>query len=460
MIGKELRAAVSRREQGSDISNEIFKSYDIRGKYPAQIGEGAARRIGVGLARFLATDSIVVGRDMRQMAESIAAALIEGIASTGTNVIDIGLVSTECTYFAIAHYGYGGGAMTTASHNPPEWIGFKLSREKAIPIGYDTGIANIAQNVLEGLPVTSSEKGQVERKDIFDDYVRHVMSFAEGIKPLRIVVDAGNAMAGKTVPLVAPHLPCEIVELYFELDGSFPNHEANPLEAENLVDLQAKVRETGADLGVAFDGDADRCAFVDEGGDVVPCDMVTALMARQILAKHPGEPIIYDLRSSWAVREEIAAGGGQPVRDRVGHAHIKATMRKKNAIYGGELSGHYYFRDNYFADSGLIAMIEMLNVLSAGDEPLSKLLAPLRRYHATGETNFEVKDQDAKLREIKNRFSDGAVDELDGVTVEYDDWWFNVRKSNTEPLLRLNLEGRTESLMKEGLSRVVSVIER
>jgi len=443
---------------GVDVPAGIFKSYDIRGTYPDQINEEVARKIGQGFAQFIKAEAIVVGRDMRKMAEPIAAALAEGITLTGTDVIDIGLVSTECTYFAVAHYGYGGAAMTTASHNPPEWIGFKLSRENAVPISYETGIANIERNVLNGLLPPALAKGKVTQRDVLEDYVRHVLTFAEELRPLRVVVDAGNGMAGKTVPLVAPHLPCEIIGMYFKPDGSFPNHEANPLRHENLRDLQTRVRERGADVGVAFDGDADRCVFVDEGGDAVACDIVTALLARHVLSKHPNAPIVYDLRSSWAVCEEITAAGGKPVRERVGHAHIKARMRKEKAAFGGELSGHYYFRDNYYADSGLIAMIEMLNLLSAADVPLSKLVGAIKRYHATGEINFTVENPDAKLRQIKSVFSDGRIDELDGVTVEYDDWWFNVRKSNTEPLLRLNLEGRTHSLMNEGKERVVKVI--
>ncbi len=294
---------------------------------------------------------------------------------------------------------------------------------------------------------------------MLNSFKKHILSFASNLRPLKIVIDAGNGMAGKMIPLVFKDLPCEVVQLYFEPDGTFPNHEPNPLDSKNLRDLQDKVRETGSHLGVAFDGDADRCVFVDEKGQEIGCDIITAIIARKYLQKKKGVTILYDLRSSRALPEEIKKAGGNPYRERVGHSHIKATMREENAIFGGELSGHYYFRENYFADSAIIALIEILNILSSKNVPMSKLVAPLRKYHSTGEINFKVTDKDKKIEQIAEHFKDGKVDYLDGVTIEYKDWWFNVRKSNTEPLLRLNLEGNTKEIMKQRKKQVIDIIE-
>jgi len=432
----------------------IFKAYDIRGLYGSEVTLDLAERIGRAYAEFLKPDRIAVGRDMREHGPEVTEALVRGLTAGGVDVADIGLVSTPMNYFAVGRYGFAGGIQVTASHNPAAYTGFKMSREEAIPISGDTGIERIRELVESG-PLPDAEKpGTRTDLDIRGDYVTHVTSFADGIAPLKIAIDAANGMGGLEVELVFPHLPVTIVPLYLELDGNFPNHEPNPLRAENLRDLVAAVKESGADLGVGFDGDADRACFVDERGGIVSNDILTALLAEEVLSKNPG-PVIYDLRSSRVVAEVIAANGGTPVRERVGHSFIKARMRAEKAVFGGEFSGHYYFRENYNADSAVIAVVKVLNVLSKSRRPFSEALAPLRKYWMTGETNFEVEDKEAKIRELAEAFSDGEIDFVDGVTVQYDDWWFNVRQSNTEPLLRLNLEGMTEESFEAGKLRVM-----
>ena len=442
-----------------DPRSKVFKAYDIRGIYPRELDERLAERIGMATTRFLNARELVVGRDMRESSESLAAAAIQGALTSGADVLDIGMVSTDACYFAIAHYGQDGGIMTTASHNPPEYNGFKISREKAIPVGAETGLQNI-QRIALGPPIRPSERrGHLVNRDVLTDFAKHVLKFQREIKPLKVVIDAGNGMAGHMLPPILEALPVNVTPLYFTPDGSFPNHEANPLKVENMRDLQQAVRETGADLGVAFDGDADRCAFVDDNGEIVSCDLTTVLIAAALLKRHKKATILYDVRSSWVVPEEVRKLGGKPLQERVGHSFMKATMRKQEALFGGELSGHFYFRDNSYADSGAIAMIEVLNALSEADKPLSELLIPLRRYHATGELNFEVDDKKAKMQELIEVFKDGKLNTLDGVTIEYDDWWFNVRPSNTESLLRLNLEAKTAELMEERREHVAEIIQ-
>ena len=437
----------------------IFKAYDIRGIYPDQLNEKTAHDIGVALAQFLKVDTIVVGRDMRESAPAIAGALIEGITGQGVDVLDIGMCTTPMNYFAIGRFEQGGGAMTTASHNPAEYIGFKISREKAIPLSYETGIGEIEKMIAAGVASAGAKKGSVTRKDITAEYKKHVLSFAEEIKPMKMVVDTGNGVAGPFFEKIFADFPVKYTPLFFEPDGTFPNHEANPLKPENMRDLQEKVLEVGADIGVAFDGDADRSAYIDEKGNIIPSDIITALIAREILGREKGAGILYDLRSSWVVREEIEKGGGVPYEDRVGHAYMKATMRRHGCVFGGELSGHYYFRDNFYADSGMIALVKLLNVLSAEDRPFSEIIRPLQRYFATGEINFEVEDKDGKMAELGEVFSDGEVSHLDGISVKYEDWWFNVRKSNTEPVLRLNLEAKKRELMEEKKAAVIKAID-
>lgn len=456
--------SLSQTHTESKLSRNIFKSYDIRGKYPSELNDTTAHKIGISIAQFFKEEyqdvkTIAVGRDMRTSSKSLANALIEGLCTAGLNVVNLGVVSTEMTYFAVGYYQYDGGVMITASHNPAEYNGFKICKKQASPISLETGIDRIAKLTSQYHPTRGEQLGKVIMSDIFKDYKKHVLKFVSNLRHLRIVVDAGNGMAGKTIPVVCEGLPMEIIPLYFELDGTFPNHEANPLKPENMVDLQKKVRETRAHLGVAFDGDADRCFFVDEMGRIIGCDIITALIARQILEREKGATILYDLRSSWIVPEEIKAGGGIPYRERVGHAYMKATLREKKAIFGGELSGHYYFKDNYYADSGMIAFLMVLEILSTKRVPFSNIVSPLKRYYSTGEINFEVDDKDEKIAEIARKFSNGKIDHLDGVTIEYHDWWFNVRKSNTEPLLRLNVEGKTHEIMEKGKKLLINIIQ-
>ena len=403
--------------------------------------------------------SIVVARDIRPSSSSLAKSLRKGITKAGINVVDIGVVSTDATYFAVGHYNYDAGITVTASHNPSEYNGLKLCHEKAMPISFNTGLSKILEIARQAKLPAAKRPGKIIEKNILGEYKRHVLNFANNIRPLKVVVDAGNGMAGKMIPIVFKDLPCEIIPLFFDLDGTFPNHEPDPLKKENLKYLQEKVLKAKSHFGVAFDGDADRCVFVDENGQVIGCDLITVVIAKELLQKEKGSTIIYDLRSSWVVPEEITKSGGTPYRERVGHSHIKSTMREKDAIFGGELSGHYYFKDNYYADSGIIALIEVLNVLSRKNVPMSNLISTTKRYYSTGEINFEVEDKDKKIEQIADRFRDGKIDYLDGITVEYNDWWFNVRKSNTEPLLRLNLEGKTREIMKERQRQVTNIIE-
>ena len=461
-IGKVLQLSMN---QDKAINPQIFKSYDIRGEYPDQLNEYTSEKIGMATVIFLKSikedvKNIVVARDIRLSSESLAKSLMEGITKAGTNVIDIGKVSTDATYFAVGYYNYDAGITVTASHNPSNYNGFKLCHEKAMPISFDTGLSTISEIALQaGLP-TSEQYGKVIEKDILSDYKKHILSFANNLKPLNIVIDAGNGMAGKMIPLIFSELPCKIVPLFFKPDGTFPNHEPNPLDSKNLRRLKDKVRKTKSHLGVAFDGDANRCVFVDENGQEVDCDIITAIIAKKLLQKKKGATVLYDLRSSRVLPEEIKKAGGNPYRERVGHSHIMATMREKNAIFGGELSGYYYFKENYFADSGIIALIEVLNILSSRNVPMSNLIAPLKKYYSIGEINFKVEDRDKKIKLIAEHFKDGEIDYLDGITVEYKDWWFNVRKSNNEPLLRLNLEGKTKQIMKQRKKQVIDIIEQ
>jgi len=451
-------------KEEDQLAMGIFKSYDIRGKYPSEMDDLTAKKIGTSIALFLReknqrAKNVVVGRDMRTSSKPLTNALIEGICSTGMNVINIGVVSTEMTYFAVGYYEYDGSVMVTASHNPTEYNGFKICREQVIPVSFETGIDRIAKLTKQYHPPRIEQLGKVTLNNIFKDYKKYVISFAKNLRHLRIVVDAGNGMAGKTIPYVCEGLPLEIIPLYFELDGRFPNHEANPLKPENIQDLKHKVRETRAHLGVAFDGDADRCIFVDEMGRTIGSDIITALVARKILEQHKGATVVYDVRSSKVVQEEIKAAGGVPYRERVGHAYMKTTMREKDAPFGGELAGHYYFKDYYYSDSGMIAFFTVLDILCSKRVPFSNLVAPLKRYYSTGETNFEVKDKDAKIEELAKKFSNAKIDYLDGITVEFNDWWFNVRKSNTEPLLRLNLEGKTPEIMEKGKRTLINILQ-
>jgi phosphomannomutase len=433
----------------------IFKAYDIRGTYPDQVDEDIAFRVGYHFRDLLDDEdmacgaTVVVSRDMRSHSVPLAEALSNGLRARGLAVIDIGVADTPQNYFATGFLGASGGIQVTASHNPAVYNGFKMSRRDAIPVSYETGIGK-----LETLVTSSTASRDLppaadrDTRSVFDDYVAQVLGHLEpGGRRLKLAADAANGMGTVYLPILE-RLDCEVVPLYFELDGNFPNHEANPLKAENLVDVERAVREHGCDLGVAFDGDADRAMLVDERGRAISADMITGLLAPRFLRHEPGAVIVYDLRSSWATKEAIEEAGGTPVRERVGHSFIKATMRRHGSPFGGELAGHFYFRDNYTADSSIMTVIEVVNHLRETGRPLSELVAPLQRYHATGEINFHVDDKQGMIRRLGEAFSDGEIDHLDGITVQYQDWWFNVRPSNTEPLLRLVLEARTADLME------------
>ena len=443
----------------------IFKAYDIRGLVPSELDPDLARSIGHAFARLLSAKRLLVGRDARTHSPELAAAVIEGMRDAGAEVVDIGLASTPMVYFAIGSQDVDGGLCITASHNPGEYNGMKLCSRGARPISRADGIADLERMCAEPYPGVVGERGGYRELELLGAYQEHVLGFADLSRPLGLALDAANGMAGYTLPGILPQLEgVEAWTLFMEPDGRFPNHEANPLKEENLDPVRELVNSHGADLGVGFDGDADRCCFVDETGRTVPADLMTALLATEFLRKYPGSPIVYDLRSSWVVREVIAEQGGVPIRDRVGHSFIKATMRKRGAVFGGELSGHFYFKDNYVCDSGVIAMVTALNLLSREGRPLSELVAGLRRYHSTGEINFRVADKAAAIATLRERYADGRQDELDGITVEYGDlgdeswWWFNVRASNTEPLLRLNLEASSEGVRDQRRDELVALL--
>ncbi len=437
----------------------IFKAYDIRGTYPDQIDEIIARRIGHAFAQFLAAKTLVVGRDMRTMAPSVQDAVIDGILDAGCDVIDIGLASTPATYFAIGRLPCDGGLCVTASHNPKQYIGFKLCREDARPLSADYGIPDIRKLVENGKLQAAPRRGKRDFVDIKRDFVTRIAGFARGIRPMKIAVDYANGMGAHEGPEILAAIPgLEIVPIYDRLDGTFPNHEANPLKESNLDDLRAKVREVRADLGLAFDGDADRCAFVDEDGRTVHADLITVIIARDLLARNPGKGIIYDLRSSKVVPQEIVRMGGRPIRERVGHSFMKETMRATDCIGGGELSGHFYFAENYFTDCGVLAGIMLLNQLSKEGRSLKKSADELRRYFGTGEINFKVPDKEKLMKEIEVRYADARLDHLDGVTVTYDDWWVNVRPSNTEPYLRMCLEADSEAIMQARKAELMAIL--
>ncbi|MFN2490095.1 MAG: phosphomannomutase/phosphoglucomutase [Actinomycetota bacterium] len=442
----------------TDLSG-IFKAYDVRGVYPSEIDEETVHRIGAAFARFLEVERVALGRDMRASSPELADAFAAGVMAVGTSVADVGLLSTDALYFASGLLEVP-AAMFTASHNPARYNGIKLCRAKAAPIGEESGLTDIRD--LAARPETPSRaaRGSRESVEILDRYATHCRSFVDvdALRPIKVAIDAGNGMAGKTVPLVFDGLPFEVVPLYFELDGNFPNHPANPIEPENLADLQKAVLDNRCEMGIAFDGDADRMFLVDEQANLVSGSLTTALVAARLLEKHPGEAIIYNLICSWTVPEVIKENGGRPVRTRVGHSFIKKVMADTGAVFGGEHSGHYYFRDNFRADSGMIAGLLVLEAMSVTAQPLSGVLEPYQRYCASGEINSEVQDQDASIEELASIYEDGNQDRTDGLTVEYEDWWFNSRPSNTEPLLRLNLEARTRELMETKRDEVLGHI--
>jgi phosphomannomutase len=445
------------------LDPKVFKAYDIRGIYPGEIDEDGARAIGHAYVEQFEPKRIAVGRDMRVSSPSMAAAAIEGAASAGADVVDIGLVGTEMLYAAVGHLELDGGIQVTASHNPKEYTGMKVVRRGAMPVGGDSGLLDIRDRAMSGARHQTGPQGTVVEEDVFPAFVEKVLSFIDSdeVLPLHLVIDAANGMAGVMLPPVLDRLPkLEVQPFYFEPDGTFPNHQPNPLLPENREFIIQKTIELGAALGVAFDGDADRCFFVDDTGEFVPGDFVTALLAESMLEKSPGSKVIYDVRASWAVPETIERAGGVALINRVGHAFIKQRMREEDAVFGGEVSGHYYFRDFYQADSGVVPFLLMIELIASRKQPLSELLRPYRdRYFLTGELNVPVADVAVKLQEIKERFgAEGQVSHLDGISIEAEDWHFNVRPSNTEPLLRLNLEARSRELMEEKRDEVLEVL--
>ncbi|WP_190821322.1 phosphomannomutase/phosphoglucomutase [Saccharopolyspora pogona] len=445
-----------------DLSG-IVKAYDIRGVVGDGLDADVVREIGAAFTRLVGGPAVVIGYDMRESSPGLAEAFAEGVTGQGVDVINIGLASTDMLYFASGRLDLP-GAMFTASHNPARYNGIKLCRAGAAPVGQDSGLSEIQELVAHGVPEFLGAKGTATQRNLVDEYAAFLRELVDisGIRPLKVVVDAGNGMGGHTVPTVFDGLPIELVPMYFELDGTFPNHEANPLDPANLVDLQAKVREVGADAGLAFDGDADRCFVVDERAEPVSPSAITALVAVQELAKEPGGTIIHNLITSKVVPEIVAEHGGKPVRTRVGHSFIKQTMAETGAIFGGEHSAHYYFRDFWRADSGMLAALHVLAALGGQDKPLSELMAAYSRYAASGEINSTVDDQQGRMRAVAAAFGDrnGArVDELDGLTVELSDGsWFNLRPSNTEPLLRLNVEARDTDTMTALRDEVLAIV--
>jgi phosphomannomutase len=455
----------------------IFKAYDIRGTYPDQINEDAAWKIGHASAQFLQSlltgyargqancHCICVGYDMRNHSKSLTDALIKGMNSMATNVIDIGMIDTPQMYFAINHLNTCGGVQVTASHNPAKYNGFKISGQQAKPIGANTGLKDIEHIALALIHTKGKPGGTVEKYDITPYYKEHVLKFLRpnllavahrGEQKLKIAVDASNGMAGKMVPIIFGDLPIEIIPLNFEHTGTF-KHEPNPLIEENLKDVKAAVKKNSCDFGICFDGDADRLMVVDENSESISSDLLTALFAPYFLQTSRGATIVYDLRSSMVVAEEVIKFGGTPRRERVGHAFMKKAMRDTHAVFGGELSGHFYYRDNFYADSALITLVHLINIVSLADVPLSKLIEPLRRYYSSGETNFRVDDKQKKMDELEKKYSAGQIDKLDGVTVRFKDWWFNCRPSNTEPLLRLNVETKSREILDQKIDEIEKI---
>jgi len=452
--------------------DKVFKAYDVRATYPNPLNEEVAWKIGHATAQYLKRsragstekvrmeDTIVVGRDMRPSSPDLARALMDGIRSVGINVIDVGMVDTSFIYFAINHLDCVGGVQTTASHNPIQYNGFKISGPKARPIGSSSGLDDI-KRIAGTLRVgTTGLQGNSQEMNLWAEYRKHVLQFLDLKRKVRVVIDASNGMAGKMVPEIFGGVAnLEIIPLLFEITGSF-THDPNPLVEANLTMLRDKMREAKPEVGACFDGDADRCMFLDETGATVGSDIITALLAGDFLKRpeNKGATIVYDLRSSHVVADEIKTAGGVPKRDRVGHAFIKKTMAETKALFGGELSGHFYFRDNFNADSGAIAFARVLSILSESTTPFSKLIEPLYRYAQTGEVNFQVEDKDGKIRELAEKYKDAQVDYLDGITIDHGDWWFNVRKSNTEPLLRLNLEAKSDRMRDEKFEELKKIL--
>jgi len=448
-----------------NVNPDIFKAYDVRGLYPGEINEKVARLIGRAFAAYLQTPRIGVSRDMRVSSPALASAFIDGAREQGTDVIDYGMMGTDMLYFAVARDGLGGGAQITASHNPKQYNGVKMVRAGALPLSGDTGIGDIRDMIArDRLPPPAARHGSLSTRTVVSEYVEKVMSFIDPsvVQPFSVVLDAGSGMASLVASALFDRLPCTVTKLCFDIDGTFPNHEANPLIEENRRDITAEVLRRKADIGIAWDGDADRCFFIDGSGEFISGDFVTALLAEAFLLKHPGSTVIYDLRASHAVRDVVAHHGGRALMNRVGHAFIKRRMREANAIFGGEVTGHYYFRDFYYADNGLIPALLILELMSKKSQSLRGLLQPFReRYFISGEINTKLvsmQEVPKRLAAIEAHYTDATIARMDGVSVDYPDWHFNVRPSNTEPLLRLNLEAASPALMEQRRDEVLALI--
>ena len=440
----------------------IFKAYDIRGLHPSQLDSEVARRVGRAFADYLGARRIAVGRDCRLSSPELAGAFIEGARSQGASVVDIGMVATDMLYYCVGARDLDGGAIVTASHNPRDWNGMKLVRRGALALSGDAGIGEIREGVTAGRYADAPPpSGTLESAAVVEDYARHCLAFVDraAVPPLRAVLDTANGMGALGAAAIFAHLPVETVRMYFDLDGTFPNHPADPLVEENRRDVVARVVAEKADIGIAWDGDADRCFFIDDAGEYVPGDFVTALLGEAFARREPGARIVYDVRASRAVADRVIAAGGVPLMNRVGHAFIKKRMRDENAVFGGEVSGHFYFRENWFADNGMIPALLVLERLGREGLSLSRLLAPLReRYHLSGEINSRVDDVERALARIAERYRDGRISRLDGVSVDFEDWHFNVRPSNTEPLLRLNLEAFSRDRMERRRDEVLALV--
>ena len=447
------------------INESIFKAYDVRGVYPGELNEDAARQIGRAFVAYLGAKRIGTGRDMRLSSPTMSAAFIEGAREQGADVVDYGMIATDMLYYGVSRDGLDGGVMITASHNPGEYNGMKMVRREAFPLSGDEGLGEIRTMITSGaIPAPAGSPGTVETRTLLDGYVEHVLSFIDPavIKPFDVVLDAGSGMGGLVAPALFDRLPCRTTRLCFDIDGTFPNHEANPLIEENRRDIVERVVADKADIGIAWDGDADRCFFVDGGGEFIAGDFVTALLAEAFLLKHPGAKVVYDVRASYAVKDIVARYGGTALMNKVGHSFFKRRMRDENAIFGGEVTGHYYFRDNFYADNGFIPALLILELMSKKGKTLSELLEPLRaKYFISGEINTRVAGMQAvreKLDALASQYSDGNTYHMDGFSAEFPDWHFNVRPSNTEPLLRLNLEALTPELMARKRDEVLGLI--
>jgi phosphomannomutase len=447
------------------VNPAVFKAYDVRGIYPTEVTADLFHQLGRAFVAYLGPGRYAVSRDMRTSSPELTAAFIAGACLQGGQIVDYGLMGTDQMYYAVAADGLDGGAQITASHNPGEYNGCKMVRKEAFPLSGEAGIKEMKEMIVAGaIPAPPATPGTIEQRNVMERYTEHVMGFidASAIKPFNVVLDAGSGIAGLVAPLLFDRLPCKTTRLCFEVDGTFPNHEANPLIEENRRDITARVIDESADAGIAWDGDADRCFFLDGTGEFIAGDFITALLAESFLMKHPGSTIIYDVRASYAVKDVVAQYGGKALMNRVGHAFIKRRMREEDAIFGGEVTGHYYFRDNFYADNGFIPALLILELMSRKGLSLRDLLKPLReRYFISGEINTKVPSMDVvpkKIQALARAYSHGHVYELDGISVEFDDWHFNVRASNTEPLLRLNLEGTTPELMEKRRDQVLAII--